>query len=156
MQIDHVNLQFEDIKGDLILIENNGAAIASSNFWDTVQAQRGLVFLSWNAGSGRLLLPDSQRHLLEDMRTAQFVIVSRGIWTIMDSRVGLELLFEDESDAPFAIHIVENQFDRDLPATNESGGFAVTVWTRDGEQLRLPGKYRRVDSIPCLDPWSES
>ena len=67
----------------------------------------------------------------------------------------MELLFEDGSDSPFCLHLVAEQTDRLLPENNQGGGFYVTVWTRGGEKLRLPGKYRQVAAIPCLAPWSE-
>ena len=35
------------------------------------------------------------------------------------------------------------------------GGFVVTVWTRGGNQLRYPGKYRVVENLPDVSPWSE-
>ncbi|EPS0151360.1 hypothetical protein ACVA7E_003087 [Shigella sonnei] len=34
-------------------------------------------------------------------------------------------------------------------------GFVVTVWTRGGNQLRYPGKYRVVENLPDVSPWSE-
>lgn len=37
---------------------------------------------------------------------------------------------------------------------NQGGGFVVSVWTRAGEQLRLPGKYRVVAEVPCLAAWT--
>lgn len=31
----------------------------------------------------------------------------------------------------------------------------VTVWTRGGQKHRYNDKYCVVESLPCLDPWSE-
>ncbi|MBG0908456.1 hypothetical protein FVB23_23820 [Escherichia coli] len=66
-----------------------------------------------------------------------------------------ELIFEDGSDAPFVIHMLSEQCDRLLPENNQGGGFVVTVWTRGGNQLRYPGKYRVVENLPDVSPWSE-
>lgn len=101
-----------------------------------------------------MLLPDSQKAMLHDMRSAQYVIVSRGPWADQDNREAIELLFEDNSDSPFCVHLVSEQCDRLIPETDQGSGFVVTAWTRGGEKLRLPGKYRVVDRLPCLYPWA--
>lgn len=138
----------------ILIIENKGQSIASTNYWDSEQARAGFCYLSWNAGAARLLMPDGLKSILREMRTAQYVIVSRGPWHEQGGRDALELLFEDGTDSPYCLHLVAEQTDRLLPEDNQGGGFMVTVWTRGGEKLRLPGKYRRVASIPCLEPWS--
>ncbi|MBJ7223590.1 hypothetical protein JG725_17285 [Brenneria sp. L3-3C-1] len=135
------------------IIENEGQAIAGTNYWDSQHAAAGYAFLSWNAGAGRILLPAALVSALPDMRAAHYVIVSQGPWRVKDGRDAWELLFEDGSDAPYCLHLVAEQSDRRLPDKDQGGGFVVTVWTREGEQLRLPGKYRKVREIPCLAPW---
>lgn len=139
----------------MIVIENSGQRIVQTDFWDSDSAKAGFCFLSWNAGAGRLLVPDTQKSMVREMKSATLVIVSRGPWTEHGGRDALELLFEDGSDSPFCIHLVAEQCDRMIPDAEQGGGFVVTVWTRGGEKARLPGKYRRVSSIPCLDPWVE-
>ncbi|EIV0130083.1 hypothetical protein P6C68_005386 [Escherichia coli] len=67
----------------------------------------------------------------------------------------MELIFEDGSDASFVIHMLSGQCDRLLPENNQGGGFVVTVWTRGGNQLRYLGKYRVVENLPDVSPWSE-
>ncbi|WP_338807027.1 hypothetical protein V8U11_08180 [Pseudomonas chlororaphis] len=137
------------------IIENDGPAISRTNYWDSAHAARGYAFLSWNAGAGRVLLPDALAPALPDMRAARYVIVSLGPWLEQGAREAWELLFEDGSDAPYCLHLVAEQSDRRLPDTDQGGGFVITVWTRDGEQLRLPARFRKVTEIPCLDPWAE-
>lgn len=138
----------------MLTIENQGQAIKSTNYWDSNHAKSGYCYLTWNAGAGRLLVPDNQKFMLPEMRGAKYIIVSRGPWDAQGGRDALELLFEDGSDAPFCIHLVAEQTDRMLPEDNQGGGFVITIWTRGGEKLRLPGKYREVETIPCLAPWS--
>ena len=110
----------------MFFIENEGQAVARTDYWLSVQAQAGYVYLSWNAGAARL-----------------------------HGRDALELVFEDGCDAPFVIHKLSEQCDRLLPENNQGGGFVVTVWTRGGNQLRYPGKYRVVENLPDVSPWSE-
>ncbi|EIG9751951.1 hypothetical protein DNS71_003252, partial [Escherichia coli] len=114
----------------MFFIENEGQAVARTDYWQSVQAQ---------AGAARLLVPDAAKHLLREMRGAEYVIISKGT---LHGRDALELIFEDGSDAPFVIHMLSEQCDRLLPENNQGGGFVVTVWTRGGNQLRYPGKYR--------------
>lgn len=45
----------------MITISNDGQKIVSTNYWDTEHAKRGFLYLSWNAGAGRLLLPDTNQ-----------------------------------------------------------------------------------------------
>ena len=136
-------------------IENRDQEIVSTAYWETPHAAKGLLYLSWNAGAGRLLVPDGVQAMLPAMRDAPYVIVSRGPWMDQGGRDALELLCEDGSDEPFCLYLVAEQTDRLLPDSEQGGGFVIAVWTREGEQLRLPGKYRRVATLPCLDPWSE-
>ena len=63
-----------------IIIHNQGQAIRSTSYWDSEQAKAGYVYLSWNAGAGRLLIPDRLKPILREMRDAREVLVSRGPW----------------------------------------------------------------------------
>jgi len=139
----------------MITIENSGQRVLKTNYWDSDNAKAGYFYLTWNAGAGRLLVPDSQKPAIREMRSGKYVIVSRGPWQDQGGREAIELLFEDESDSPYCLHLVAEQCDRLIPDTDQGGGFVITVWTRGGEKLRLPGKYRHVEKIPCLEPWSE-
>lgn len=58
----------------MFFIENEGQAVARTDYWQSVQAQAGYVYLSWNAGAARLLVPDAAKHLLREMRGAEYVI----------------------------------------------------------------------------------
>jgi len=138
----------------MITIGNNGQEIVDTNYWDSDHAQKGFCYLSWNAGAGRLLVPDSWLNFITEMKTADMVIVSRGQWA-EHNREAIELLFEDHTNSPFSMCLVTDQTDRLLPDTDQGGGFIITVWTQNGKVLTLPGKYREVDKLPCLEPWSE-
>jgi len=139
----------------MLKIVNDGQRIVETNYWGTEHARRGFLYLSWNAGAGRLLVPDSARQMLREMKNVRHVIVSRGRWIEMGGRDALELLFEDGSKNPFAIHLVVQQCDRMIPDEQQGGGFDIAIWTPKGEQLRFPGKYRVVPALPCLEKWGE-
>ena len=139
----------------MLKIDNNGPDIVYTNYWDTEHAQRGYLYLSWNAGAARLLVPDVQIKALPDMRSAAYVIISRGPWREQGGCDALELLFEDDTDSPFSITLRTEQTDRLLPETNQGARLVVGVWTRSGKQMEFSGRYRIVASIPSLQSWSE-
>jgi hypothetical protein len=149
--------QWHEPRGFLIMlvIENQAQVIKSTNFWDTPHALSGFFYLSWNAGAGRLLIPDSQKPMIAEVRSAKYVIVSRGPWTDQGGRDAIELLFEDGSDEPYCIHLAMEQCDRAISESEQGGGFVIALWTRTGLKQRLPGKYRVVPRIPYLEPWGE-
>jgi hypothetical protein len=119
--------------------------------FDSEHARGGLYFVSWNASSARVLVPDSLLATIDDMRTAKrFVVVSRGP---MQGRDVYELLFDDGSDSPFALHIETRMSDRLIP--DEHKPFTVDAWTRAGKAASWPGRYRVVETLPCLAPWIE-
>ncbi|MBP6581965.1 MAG: hypothetical protein KA204_00590 [Chromatiaceae bacterium] len=137
-----------------LMIRNQGLILAETNYWDSPHAQAGYFYLSWNAGTGRLLIPDAQKALLRELRVAREVIVSRGPWVSEGGRDALELLWEDGSGAPYAVLLVAEQTDRLIPDYQQGGGFVITAWTRTGQKGRWPGRYRVVAEIPCLAAWS--
>lgn len=138
----------------MLTIINSGQAIASTNYWDGEHARAGLLYLSWNAGAGRLLIPDAAKGILREFRGASKVLVSRGPWTDQGGREALELLWEDGSDDPFCVHLITEQCDRLIPQEQQGGGFVITAWTRGGMKGRWPGLYRVVPHIPYLRPWA--
>lgn len=134
----------------MIQIVNNGKDLLGTNYWDTPQAQKGFFYLSWNAGAARLLVPNSVENQINEMKTARYVVISRGKW---NGRDALELMFEDGSDSPYCLHLLTEQCDRLLPKTDQGSGFSVDIWTKDGKQESFNGKYRTVKELPCLDAW---
>lgn len=131
----------------MIKIENDGPAIVRTDYWGSVHAARCLFFLSWNASTARLLVPDSQLPLVDEMRTGRIVIISRGPLQGIDS---LELMFDDDSDSPFALHIDMRQTDRAI--ADDGKRFNVVAWGRAGLLDQWPSRYRVVDALPCLRP----
>lgn len=137
----------------MLTIQNQGQAIAQTNYFDMEQARKGFFYLSWNAGAGRLLVPDVHIGLIPNMAVAEYVIVSRGPWRAQGYQDALELVFDDLSDSPFVIHLMTEQTDQLLPEQSQGGGFVILLQTRQGTQATLPGRYREVPEIPCLEPW---
>ncbi len=132
----------------LIRIANNGPRIVETNYFDLPHARAGLFFVSVNAGTFRILVPDNQLSAIAEMRSGPKCVISRGPLGDSDA---IELMFDDGSDSPFALHIDARQVDRLLGY--ETAEVVVTAWTRDGLAATWPGYYRAVPTLPCLDPW---
>lgn len=139
----------------MITIQNKVQKILKTNYWYSDMANMGLMFLSWNAGGARLLMPELMKHLIPEMETGNFVIVSRGPWVTKGGRDSIEVLFEDGSESPFAIHLSSEQCDRMLPQTENSKQFNLSVWTSEGLMLDFPAGYRVVEHTPCLQTWND-
>ena len=141
-----------------ITISNHGPLITASNYWQSDLARAGKLFLSTNAGAFRLLIPPAHGNIVAELRTGKHVIVSRGPWPSEQLPDAVEILFDDGSDNPFALHLSPESLDR-MPLDTDAGKeWLFTVWTaprRNGpphKALERPAYYRRVDALPCLLP----
>ena len=141
-----------------IQITNDGQRLVSTNYWQTEHAARGLVYLSINAGAFRLLLPPAQMDALIDLRTARDVVISRGPWPAQGRPDAFELLFDDGSQSPFALHLDSRQVDRLPPDADARKEYRCTVWTPDPSSgapscvIDLPAYYRLSKRLPDMRP----
>lgn len=141
---------------DYIHIENNGALISRTNYWETENAKRGYAYLSINAGSYRLLVPPGLQSLLTDMGDPDSVIISRGPWPAQGQQDAVELLFEDGTSSPYCLHMVPEQIDR-FPLVSDQG-WKGSFWiylppeiSRTSVWASNHVYYRVVKELPCLD-----
>ena len=112
---------------DLISIGNVGPEIASTDYWDSDQAQKGLMHVSPNAGVLRLLVPPKWERILPDMRTGKRVTVENSIVR----RGAVDIVFEDGTQSPFFVSLDRRQFSG-IP---KRGAWGLSVWTREGKQI---------------------
>lgn len=151
----------------MIRIDNVGPRITGTDYFDSEHARRGMAYLSANAGALRLLLPE--RGWLDEMRGAEYAIITRGEWTpelvrqpdgsrrVQHPRDAIELLFEDHTDSPMAMHLVVEQVDR-MPVRADEGrtDLQLLVYTAGPTlEMELPARYRRARRLPHLKPWGE-
>lgn len=146
----------ESRKGSGVMkIVNDGPYIVSTTYWQTEHARRGLLYLSLNAGTFRLLVPDALASEVPQMcQGTRYVIVTRGAMAMGPT---LEILFEDGSDAPYSIHLSMGQVDR-LPLISDEGrtDLRFLIYVQPGTlAAEFPARYRRVERLPCLRPWDE-
>lgn len=137
-----------------LLFANDGPAIASTNYWNSEYARNGLCFLTWNAGTARLLIPNALKSTLREMQGADYVVVSRGRSHLRPGQDALEILFEDGSNAPFAVTLDLLQTDCLFEQDTHGARFTLAVWTHQGRKLCFPARYRIAPELPCLQPWA--
>jgi hypothetical protein len=139
--------------------ENDGRELVATTWWQSEQARAGKVFCSCNAGAIRLLLPRQMESQAREMRTAKYVIVSRGPWPQMQLDEAVELLFEDGSDSPFCLHLSASSFDL-LPADPGAEDWVLSVWAecdgRPNKLMELPTRWRRSAQLPDLRAWEDT
>jgi hypothetical protein len=138
---------------DPISITNAGKKIQETNYWDSDVAKAGKLFFSPNAGCIRMLIPDNMHYIIPEIQTGKKIIISRGPWPAVDRSDAFEILFDDYSDEPFALHVGTEQW---LMLPQKTSGWAFAAWTRTGCVMEKPKiYYRAVVSIPCLRPWRD-
>jgi hypothetical protein len=127
---------------DFLTISNNGPEIISTNFYDSPMAKKGFAYLSWNAGTARLLLPGfltgdirGKGNLLLETTLNEIKAVSK-VEISQDDRF-ITLLFEDNTDHPFHLFLSLKQTDRSLTKAISGEERPFTVWTRTGKQHTL-------------------
>jgi hypothetical protein len=140
----------------MILIENHGPLITSSNLWTFPDT--GKVHVSINAMTFRLLISASIEPLISEMATAKECLVSRGPMPQMGLMDAFEILFDDRTADPFAIHLEPNSFISFIPSDEWIAlPLLLTCWTaprrgKPHKALERPCWYRRVPELPWLKP----
>lgn len=142
-----------------MVVQNHGPLILATDYWDSELASKGKLYVSINAGAIRVLLPPAHYSVLADMRAAEECVLSRGPWPAEGAAEGIEILFDDGSQNPFALHLTPESFDL-LPGEPGPGReWICSVWVaRDGQPHKALERichWRQVEQIPCLKPWKD-
>lgn len=135
--------------------------LTGSNYWGSELEKIGLVFLSINEGKARLLWPnraDYKRHM-RDLKTAKETAITLG--NFIESfgapeSSGIEILFDDYTSHPFAIHSVSKYVDKLEELTSKIGStIKLEVWElhKGVPRRRLSRNCLiRTGTIPDLRP----
>ena len=142
---------------NFIVVENDGPEILSTNYWGLAEAKAGKLLVSINAGAFRVLVPPSSESAITDMATATQCVVSRGPWPGQGLADAVEILFDDGTNDPFALHLAVESFDR-LPLAEDVGDkWVLSVWTKGSvKRMERLCAYRLVPRLPWLKPWKGS
>jgi len=148
-----VECLFSIAESSCYMFENEGPELIRSDYWETNDAKKGFFFLSINAGAFRLLVPQNKEEFIEEFRTGEYCIISKGASKMSNHLFMIELVFEDHSVAPFQLTLSPGQIDRSPSNTDSGHKFKLSVWTKGCKKvLEMDAYYRTVDSIPCLKP----
>lgn len=142
----------------MIEIQNHGPLILSTNYWSSEIEAAGKLLVSPNAGAIRVLLPRSQRPVINELRAAAYAVFSCGPWPAARLPDAAEILWEDHTAAPHAWQLSPESFLL-LPGEPEPGReWTIAVWewkkNRPHKALERVCHWRRVPEIPCLKPWA--
>jgi hypothetical protein len=152
-----------------LFVLNQGAEVTGTNFWETELSKSGLFHASFNAGACRLLLPEGLPRragweLLNAAASAREVLISvigrRPASPQVGRPLALELLWEDDSNSPFTMHLSEGQICWGVNDLRHGRAMPVSIWRRgaDGRPEKasdLPGRLRLVSRLPYLKPWGK-
>lgn len=137
----------------VIKVENNGSEITSTNFWESAFNSNGLMLMSINKNSFRLLVPENCKDfdLKELMTGKDDIILSFGK---LYGRSALEILFDDHTNSPYSIHIGTDQMDRLPIGCKRSETYTFIIYQKGLKKvLETTCHYRNVNLLPCLKAW---
>jgi hypothetical protein len=132
--------------------------VVSSTYWGSEYDRPGKLYASCNAGTVRLLLPTAgPPDLVPAARGSEYAILSRGPWPAAALPDAVEIVLEEHTDSPYALHLSPTSFDL-LPAEPDPGReWELAFWElRDGTPhlaASLLCRWRRVPRLPWLRPW---
>ncbi len=115
-------------------IENMGADVINTNYFDSPYNKNGIFIVSPNAGAFRMLVPDIHIETVrKELREATWIIVKR-----YESEKRFEIMLEDFSNAPFVFNFSENSFLTWPLKSDDKGVFIFTAWARiNGKILQI-------------------
>jgi len=126
-----------------------------TTYFNTDMCRKGLYYLVHSNGKYFLLLPKWNERQLKEMETGQTVIITRGKHE--GKKDYFEIIFNDNTENPYAVLLSDEQFTRITPLKEGWNG-KIYVYSGDLDECKLifPYVYYRVtDNLPCFDPIKE-
>jgi len=110
----------------VITTRNDGPAIVSTSYWTTEQAKAGLLYLSINAGTLRMLAPVQSAKVLAELPPigTHCDLVA----DVVDGRATYLLSWYDDPASPYQVEIDRRQCSSTIPVTAEAGRVVPLVW----------------------------
>lgn len=144
----------------MIAVRNHGAILLWTTYWTSDLERAGQFYVSVNAGAIRILVPRRLATVINEWRPSDCVICSRGPWPDQGVEEAVELLFEDGTDAPFALHLTPASFDMLPGPPNPGREWVLSAWVekkgRPHKALERPCRWRRVPELPWLKQWEDT
>jgi len=141
-----------------LTIENDGARIAASNFWDSAVARAGYFTLSLVHGTLRLLVPDNAQadvaKMFEGVTHVEIKMLPTATW--LEHQPCLRLIFAVKQGSTFVLDVGSKAFLGQRPGWIENKRLTLAVWTREAGQPHDAGELPAtvtVDPDLTLNPW---
>jgi hypothetical protein len=115
-------------KGEIIFFYNEGRDISDTNYKHTHWNKQGKFMLSAHDKTLRLICPTNHFKEIQEMKTANKVLVSYGI-NLQYRRPMIEVLFEDDSPFPFVLQMSTEQSVCAFWTAHIRNPFSFTVWS---------------------------
>lgn len=135
----------------VITVKNRGSAIEETNFFETEHARNGCFYISFNAGTARVLMPKKILEKADISDDVTEVIITYGYWDRAED-YGFELLFEDNTVHPFCMYTQINMVNR-LLKNKVVHTLPLHIYSEDGLERIFKARYRRRNTIPYMKPW---
>jgi hypothetical protein len=130
----------------MIRIGINGLPLETTYF-DTEICSKGFYYLVHKNDKYFLLLPKWKEKELNEMQTGNHVVITRGK---LEGKDSFEIVFNDNSENPYAVLLRDEQFTR-LTPLKEGWNGTLYVYSGDIDECRLifyDVYYRIKDTIP--------
>ena len=141
-----------------LTIENDGARIAASNFWDSAVARAGYFTLSLAHGTLRLLVPDIAQadvtKMFEGVTQVEIKMLPTAAWA--ECQPCLRLIFAAQRGPTFAFDVGPEALLGSRPGWIDGERLTLAVWTREAGQPHSAGELPATVTVNpdlTLNPW---
>jgi len=137
-----MNNPFEKITtiNEPLVFNSDGSELIHTNYFETQMCKDGVIFLSWNAGSARLLLPEQHHSILAEAMNQNVSHVLMRKVTLPTGADGIEMVFDDGSVCPYTVTITVDATDRLLTGIGLES-FMFAIYSKAGKEYQLTAIY---------------
>ena len=126
-----------------------------TTYFDTDMCKKGFYYLVHSNDKYFLLLPKWNERVINEMQTGNHVVITRG--SHEGHKDSFEIVFDDNSENPYAVLLRDEQFTRITPLKEGWNG-TLYVYSGDIDECRFifyNVYYRITDNLPCFEPIKE-
>lgn len=146
----------------ILKISFDGKNVSKNNFYETGWNRRGLFYCTGSCGALHLFVPEktlegpSGEQILHEFTGAEYVIAS--VCENEFAPLYLELLFEDNSQAPFVLQLTKTQVCPHLSREDDNTTdleCQIHVAPAGAVAAEFPLRIRFVGNLPYMKPWGQ-
>lgn len=142
-------------------IEDDGEDIKGTDFWQSKLEKQGELVFSIKGSTIRVLIPRSEFNVIDMAKRSKEIIISRGPLLDGETEYGYEILFHTGDIVKDSfLSYFENSFLDLLPDRLVGKDLKCDFWVQSdgvlGKTVSKPARYRIVEKLPYLKPWSDT